>query len=94
MPKLSKSQLAQLLAAAQTAAPVANGHAPSVTTAADGTLDIAWPDPRPANFMISAEAFEQLVTLVNARTKTVAAARDLFAKLGALGQTLGVPPTV
>lgn len=99
MPKVSKKQmteLSDLLAAIQAAAatPVANGHTPSVTTAADGTLAINWPDPRPASFTITADAFEQLVTLVNARTKTVIAARDLFAKLGTLGETLGVPPTV
>lgn len=95
MPKISKQQLADLLAAVQTVPPSTNGHAPSVTTAADGTLDVAWPEPRPESFMISAEAFDQLVTLVNTRTKTVIAARDLFAKLGTLGQTLGtgIPTT-
>ncbi len=93
MPKVTKKQLAELLAAAQP--PSTNGHAPAVTTNPDGTLAVTWPEPRPASFTISAEAFDQLVTLINARTKTVIAARDLFAKLGTLGQSLGtgIPTT-
>ena len=87
MPKLSKAQLAQLLAAAQ-ATPVANGRSPSVTTAPDGTLAVTWPDPRPESFTITSEAFESLITIANNRTKTVLAAKELFAKLGTLGQQL------
>lgn len=38
---------------------------PTVMQDTDGLLIINWPDPRPRTFEISAEAFEELIDMVN-----------------------------
>ena len=61
-------------------------RAPSIlVNATTGELELQWPDPRPSSFMVTAEVIEQLVELVNARVRQLAAARALFARLGELG---------
>ena len=58
-----------------------NGVAPSVTVK-DGQLEIDWPTPKPAAFMITAEVFEQLVTNINLQRRTITQAKKIFTDLG------------